>query len=105
MDVSWCKAPDAGLPAPDLVIYLNVSNEVAAARAGFGGERYERSDFQDKVGHCSSHCWVLHICTCHLLSGTVSGPERTCCSVLHAAQITAPVKPDRLLWHEHVVYD
>eukprot|EP00878_Enallax_costatus_P005317 GHUV01005584.1.p1 GENE.GHUV01005584.1~~GHUV01005584.1.p1 ORF type:complete len:267 (+),score=41.88 GHUV01005584.1:159-959(+) len=49
IDIAWCKAPDVGLPAPDLVIYLSISNEVAAARAGFGGERYEKTEFQDKV--------------------------------------------------------
>ncbi len=49
MDVDWCKAPDVGLPAPDLVIYLSVTNEVAAARAGYGGERYEKAEMQDKV--------------------------------------------------------
>eukprot|EP00879_Flechtneria_rotunda_P019668 GHRR01020666.1.p1 GENE.GHRR01020666.1~~GHRR01020666.1.p1 ORF type:complete len:234 (+),score=50.28 GHRR01020666.1:85-786(+) len=49
MDVSWCKGPDVGLPAPDLVIYLDISNEAAAARSGFGGERYETSAFQERV--------------------------------------------------------
>lgn len=49
MDVEWCRAPDVGLPAPDLVVYLRVSNAVAAARAGFGEERYEKAEFQDKV--------------------------------------------------------
>ncbi|KAF6260509.1 thymidylate kinase-domain-containing protein [Scenedesmus sp. NREL 46B-D3] len=49
VDAAWCKAPDAGLPAPDLVVYLELDNAAAAARAGFGGERYERADFQDKV--------------------------------------------------------
>lgn len=49
MDVEWCRNPDIGLPAPDLVVYLRVSNVVAAARAGFGEERYEKAEFQDKV--------------------------------------------------------
>lgn len=49
MDVEWCRNPDIGLPAPDLVVYLRVSNAVAAARAGFGEERYEKAEFQDKV--------------------------------------------------------
>lgn len=53
MDVDWCRHPDQGLPAPDLVVYLSVSNKVAAARAGFGGERYEKAEFQDKV-----RCWL-----------------------------------------------
>lgn len=64
MDISWCKAPDVGLPAPDLVIYLSISNDVAAARAGFGGERYEKTDFQDKVGQHSSSCCVPSASRC-----------------------------------------
>lgn len=50
MDIAWCKGPDVGLPAPDLVVYLRLSDAVAAARAGFGEERYEKSEFQNKVG-------------------------------------------------------
>jgi dTMP kinase len=49
MDVQWCQNPDIGLPAPDLVVYLRVNNAVAAARSGFGEERYEKAEFQDKV--------------------------------------------------------
>lgn len=54
MDLDWCRAADAGLPAPDLVVFLHISREAAAARAGFGEERYEKQEFQDKVG--SSCC-------------------------------------------------
>lgn len=49
LDLDWCKAPDAGLPAPDLVLYMQLSKEAAAARAGFGEERYEKTEFQAKV--------------------------------------------------------
>jgi thymidylate kinase len=49
MNFSWCKSPDVGLPKPDLVCFLNVSEEVALARADFGGERYEKKEFQNKV--------------------------------------------------------
>ncbi|KAF8071262.1 hypothetical protein HT031_001345 [Scenedesmus sp. PABB004] len=49
MDAAWCAAPDQGLPAPDLVVYLELGAAQAAARAGFGGERYERATFQDRV--------------------------------------------------------
>jgi len=47
--LSWCKQPDIGLPRPDLVCFLDVSEEVAIKRADFGGERYELTDFQRKV--------------------------------------------------------
>lgn len=49
MDFSWCKGPDVGLPRPDLVCFLNVSEEAAIARADFGGERYEKTEFQNRV--------------------------------------------------------
>ncbi|KAK9894122.1 Deoxythymidylate kinase [Cystobasidium minutum MCA 4210] len=46
---TWCKSPDIGLPAPDLVIFLSVSAEVASSRGGFGEERYEKNEIQEKV--------------------------------------------------------
>ncbi|XP_074309175.1 thymidylate kinase isoform X1 [Silene latifolia] len=50
LDFEWCKAPESGLLNPDLVLYLDVPPEKAAERGGYGGERYERLDFQKKVG-------------------------------------------------------
>ncbi|KAH9625336.1 hypothetical protein KSS87_003633 [Heliosperma pusillum] len=50
LDFEWCKAPESGLLHPDLVLYLDVPPEKAAERGGYGGERYERLDFQKKVG-------------------------------------------------------
>ena len=49
LSIEWCKQPDVGLPQPDLVCFLDVSEEVAQQRADFGGERYEVTDFQRKV--------------------------------------------------------
>lgn len=49
MDKNWCKNPDRGLLRPDLLMFLNVSPEVAESRPGFGEERYEVSEFQRKV--------------------------------------------------------
>jgi len=40
LDVDWCIAPERGLPAPDLVVFLSLSPGEAAARGGFGEERY-----------------------------------------------------------------
>ncbi len=45
----WCCAPDEGLPAPDLVIYLDLSSEEAKKRGGYGQERYEKPGFQEMV--------------------------------------------------------
>ncbi|XP_021296490.1 thymidylate kinase isoform X1 [Herrania umbratica] len=49
LDFQWCKAPEIGLIAPDLVIYLDIVPEKAAERGGYGGERYEQLEFQRKV--------------------------------------------------------
>ncbi|KAI0630743.1 thymidylate kinase [Trametes polyzona] len=51
MSYEWCRAPDIGLPAPDLTLFLDVSPEKAQARGGFGDERYERADMQERVQH------------------------------------------------------
>lgn len=49
MDLQWCKTPDAGLPRPDAILYMVLSPEAAAARGGYGGERYETTAFQAAV--------------------------------------------------------
>lgn len=49
LDFEWCKAPEIGLIAPDLVVYLDIPPEKAAERGGYGGERYELLEFQRKV--------------------------------------------------------
>ncbi|XP_027187895.1 thymidylate kinase isoform X2 [Cicer arietinum] len=57
LDIEWCKAPEIGLLAPDLVAYLDISPDKAAERGGYGGERYEKLEFQKKV---AEHYKVLH---------------------------------------------
>ncbi len=49
LDLAWCKASDAGLPAPDALVYLHIPVDETTAREGFGGERYEKVDFQKSV--------------------------------------------------------
>ncbi|KAJ1533974.1 Thymidylate kinase, partial [Cladochytrium tenue] len=44
LDLSFCKAADAGLLAPDLVLFLDIPAASAASRPGFGDERYETRD-------------------------------------------------------------
>ncbi|TYH62006.1 hypothetical protein ES332_D07G088800v1 [Gossypium tomentosum] len=36
LDFEWCKAPEIGLIAPDLVVYLDITPEKAAERGGYG---------------------------------------------------------------------
>ena len=37
---------DAGLPAPDVILFLDLTIEQAMQRGQFGDERYEKEDFQ-----------------------------------------------------------
>ena len=50
LDYEWCKGMDRGLERPDLIVYLKGDPEVLAKREGYGGERFERVEFQRKVG-------------------------------------------------------
>lgn len=45
----WCKSPDVGIPAPDVVFYLKLPATIAETRKVFGSERYEQVPFQQEV--------------------------------------------------------
>ena len=49
VSLEWCKGPDRGLPAPDVVFFLKLSAKAAENRAEYGGERYEKAEFQQRV--------------------------------------------------------
>ena len=49
MDLNWCRQPEVGLPRPDICLFLDISSEEASKRGGFGTERYEKKDLQDRV--------------------------------------------------------
>uniref|UniRef100_A0A182IQX1 Thymidylate kinase n=1 Tax=Anopheles atroparvus TaxID=41427 RepID=A0A182IQX1_ANOAO len=49
LNMDWCKAPEAGLLKPDLVVLLTLSPQAIARRGGFGDERYEVTEFQNTV--------------------------------------------------------
>nr|TKV98967.1 hypothetical protein SEVIR_8G008300v2 [Setaria viridis] len=59
LDIQWCKAPDVGLVAPDLK---------AAERGGYGGERYEKIEFQKRV---ADHYHSLRESTCKVVDGSL----------------------------------
>ena len=49
LNLPWSMAPDKGLPAPDAVIFLDLDQDEAEKRGGYGGERYEKRDMQQRV--------------------------------------------------------
>jgi len=49
LPLSWARAPEVGLPRPDVVLFLDLDEEVARGRGGWGGEVYERGEMQRRV--------------------------------------------------------
>jgi dTMP kinase len=49
LSLDWCFHPEIGLPAPDVVLFCEVSPEVAELRGGYGVEIYEKRDVQERV--------------------------------------------------------
>lgn len=45
----WARTPEVGLPRPDIAVFLDLEEEVARARGGWGGEVYEKAEMQKKV--------------------------------------------------------
>ncbi|KAF2789525.1 thymidylate kinase [Melanomma pulvis-pyrius CBS 109.77] len=49
LDLAWARHPEVGLPRPDLCLFLDISNTEAEKRGGYGEERYEKREMQDRV--------------------------------------------------------
>lgn len=49
LDLSWARQPEVGLPRPDVCLFLDISAVDAAKRSGFGEERYESTEMQNRV--------------------------------------------------------
>lgn len=72
MSMEWCKNPDEGLPAADIVFFLNISPDQAKNRGCYGEERYEEQLFQQKVQQnfqqLQTSNWNVSVCH-HVMSG------------------------------------
>ena len=49
LSLNWARAPEVGLPRPDICLFLDIEPADAARRGGFGNERYERESMQITV--------------------------------------------------------
>ena len=68
LSLDWARITDVGLPQPDICVFLAISAENASRRGGFGEERYERREMQERVRELfqglgqvevgNGECWV-----------------------------------------------
>jgi dTMP kinase len=49
LSLTWARAPEVGLPRPDLVVFLDLETEEARRRGGWGEEKYEKEEMQKRV--------------------------------------------------------
>ncbi|KAK2592107.1 Thymidylate kinase [Conoideocrella luteorostrata] len=49
LSLSWARDPERGLPRPDMALFLDLDEDTAKARGGWGGEVYEKAEMQKKV--------------------------------------------------------
>ncbi|XP_017078575.1 thymidylate kinase [Drosophila eugracilis] len=65
LNFDWCYAPERGLIKPDAVFYLKASADDLTNRGKYGEERYEKVEFQRRVGEvfdriCSKEASYWH---------------------------------------------
>ncbi|CAG9983522.1 unnamed protein product [Clonostachys byssicola] len=49
LGMEWARAPEVGLPRPDMVVFLDLTPEEAEKRGGWGEEKYEKGAMQRRV--------------------------------------------------------
>jgi dTMP kinase len=95
LPLDWCQAPDVGLPAPDCVIFLDLSPTEAESRGGYGGERYEKRDMQVRVRQRFSDLQKMdEAAFVAAVSDEDQAEQRVPWHVVDAAQSVAQVESD-----------
>ncbi len=49
LSLEWARTPEIGLPRPDVVVFLDLDPAEAEKRGGFGDEKYEKKEMQQRV--------------------------------------------------------
>lgn len=49
LNIAWARQCDEGLPRPDLVVFLDLGTGEQERRGGYGDEKYEKREMQEKV--------------------------------------------------------
>jgi dTMP kinase len=103
--MEWCKQPDAGLPQPDAVLFMDLPIDESSRRGGFGDERYENADFQARVRaqfralaaeirQAQPEAWVDVDA-----SGTIPEVEERIAAIVAPRLEAAKATPLRALWN------
>ncbi|THH10756.1 hypothetical protein EW145_g1111 [Phellinidium pouzarii] len=103
----WCRAPDVGLPEPDLTLFLDISPEKAKERGGYGKERYEKEEMQRRVREVFTNiaaeareqetCTWVSIDAGRTLEAVTNDIWKEVELVLGSSEL----KPLHKLWHSH----
>jgi dTMP kinase len=101
LTLDWAWYPEIGLPAPDMVFFLDINSEAAAKRGGYGEERYETEQMQGRVRELFGALFArLPDLNLHRVDASGSKEEvaKTVLSTVESAlsQSTVPVVPSRL---------
>lgn len=49
LSIGWARQCDEGLPRPDMVVFLDLDLAEAEKRGGYGEEKYEKREMQERV--------------------------------------------------------
>lgn len=49
LSLNWATQPEIGLPKPDGIVFLDLEPWQAEQRGGYGEEKYEKKEFQQRV--------------------------------------------------------
>lgn len=49
LSLEWARTCDVGLPCPDIVFFLDLEPSEAEKRGGYGAEKYEKKEMQERV--------------------------------------------------------
>ena len=89
LDLEWCKAPERGLLRPDAVLYLDMPVDAAKTRGGFGEERYETGELQERVREnfrsLREDWWTVVDA-----SGTIDDVHARCAAVAKRSRASVP---------------
>lgn len=59
LSLAWAREPEVGLPRPHVVVFLDLDPDEAEKRGGYGDEKYEKREMQERVRngfHLLSSC-------------------------------------------------